>query len=94
MEAIVDILNELAKADPEGMAQIMEHRVLAPFGVVNHRDVIVTEIDGFLYYGALGILGGMVSRLAKADHRNVRLVAVYTDDEKRILSFYIREHAE
>jgi hypothetical protein len=63
--AAIEVLNELLKANPRAVNDLLAHRVEVGKSVIDHPDVVVAVADSGKYTGRLGLLGvinGILSR--------------------------------
>lgn len=84
MEKVVNLLNELNKADPRVLKKLIEYRVPCNEKVADHPTVQVSPEGDEYVVGLLGILNGLFDE-------KERLLACYDDDSGELLKFKMME---
>lgn len=91
MRQAIDVLNELLKADPRAVTELMSYRVAVSKGVVDHPDVVVQtdrtdpeDAGGKL--GVLGLINGILERIGGTR------AAMQIDEAGRIVGFCTHEN--
>lgn len=82
--AAIEVLNEMLKANPRAVNDLMAHRVEVGKTVIEHPDVVVAVAESDKYTGRLGVLGLLNGILKRA---GARKVAMRVDEAGCIVGF-------
>ncbi len=86
---VLNVLNEALRADPKGMAALIEARVPCNKKLSRHPTIQVLQTDaddpnkGYIF-GVLGLLNGLFGM----DHGGMGCIAAKFDDDGNLLQFF------